>query len=206
MKTFLTIRKPHNQIHQKRLLAAGLVACMFAIGVFIGIANAQSNAIAILPATKGGTEQTSLASVMGIGSANKLATARNIALSGNVTGTASFDGASNLSISATDVWGQYDNTFSLKLTEGAASTKSITLPKSGSTLKFSSPPMCRVYRVQTSHLDWREYIRTEGLTFTQTSTDQTINMVFYGTNASSGDYGPYTDNYRLSCFGPVNFQ
>ncbi|MDR2799161.1 MAG: hypothetical protein LBB07_00865 [Bifidobacteriaceae bacterium] len=73
-----------------------LSAIIFCIMGFISGVNFQmvvnsATSTSILPVAKGGTGQTNLANVMGIGSANKLATARTI-------NGVSFDGTQNISI------------------------------------------------------------------------------------------------------------
>ena len=56
-----------------------------------------------LPVARGGTGQTSLASVTGVGSANKLATARTIQTNLASTSSASFDGTANVTPGVTGI-------------------------------------------------------------------------------------------------------
>jgi hypothetical protein len=82
------------KMSKKKIIGAVCVIAAFAGGAVVGAqiyANASNNAVAVLPVAKGGTGQNDLAAVLGVGSANKLATARTI------NGT-NFDGTQNINI------------------------------------------------------------------------------------------------------------
>lgn len=67
---------------------------------FDGTANITPGVSGILPVANGGTGSSSLANI-NVGTATKLQTARTISLTGNATGSTSFDGSGNVSINTT---------------------------------------------------------------------------------------------------------
>jgi hypothetical protein len=177
-----------------KIAIAIFTAVSFVSGSLIGAqiyANAGNNAVAVLPVTKGGTGQNNLAAVLGVGSANKLATARTISLTGNVTGSASFDGSANISIATTDRWNTYTYTWSQSVNPSAATTKTIDISSAG----FAAAPTCSVYKDSGTHADYMEYAAIEGVGVTTTS----VGVVFYGPGMDKTRSG----TYRLTCTGRI---
>jgi hypothetical protein len=93
------------KMSKKKIIGAVCVIAAFAGGAVVGAqinANAENNAIAVLPVAKGGTGQNNLAAVLGVGSANKLSTARTFALTGLLSGSVSSDLSGNVTIAGTN--------------------------------------------------------------------------------------------------------
>jgi hypothetical protein len=92
------------KMSKKKIIGAVCAIALFAGGAVVGAqinASAANNAIAVLPIAKGGTGQNNLASVLGVGSANKLSSSKTFSLTGASRGNVTSDLSGDLSINTT---------------------------------------------------------------------------------------------------------
>lgn len=104
------------------------LASTTAAGIFA--ANPRPGVTGTLPVANGGTGKTSLANVTGVGNAvtaDKLSTARTISLTGGVTGSVSFDGSKNVSISTSVSAAEKSPAFANCTTAAGTVAKTVTI-------------------------------------------------------------------------------
>jgi hypothetical protein len=97
------------KIDKKKIVGAVCAVALFAGGAIIGAqinANAENNAVAVLQVAKGGTGQTSLANVLGVGSALTADNATVLKTARTINGI-SFNGSANITLPLYGVYCSY---------------------------------------------------------------------------------------------------
>jgi hypothetical protein len=146
------------KMSKKKIIAAICAICLFAGGAIIGAqitASAANNAVAVLPAAKGGTGQNNLAAVLGVGSA---LTANNadVFKTARTINNVSFNGSANITLPIYGAYGAYstDRTY----------FKASTAIPSGTRLIFNGVYQCNLAGASAVQVN-----RTGGTTWSGTT-------------------------------------
>lgn len=159
---------------------------------FDGTANITPGVSGILPVANGGTGSSSLANI-NVGTATKLQTARTISLTGNATGSTSFDGSGNVSINTTVNESKHavlaDTLKSSSATETSTVARPVWLSWEGDNTKQTVTPNL-TYTCSTKTLtatNFKGHLAGNADSATKLSTARTVQTNLASTSSASFD-------------------